>query len=97
MPSESCESSLCGSPLSPKGFGFPHNRPWTYEPYLHTSQKELSMEEREEEDAEKEENEKEMSLEQLSDIEVCEALGGVFALSVPDLCNVLINVFFPSG
>lgn len=93
MPSESCESSLCGSPLSPKGFGFPHNRPWTYDPYSYASQKELSMEEREEEDAEKEENEKEMSLEQLSDVEVCEAFDSVL-LFLFLTCDVLTNLLF---
>ncbi|XP_013867494.1 transient receptor potential cation channel subfamily M member 6 isoform X1 [Austrofundulus limnaeus] len=68
MPSESCESSRCGSPLSPRGFGFLH-RPWTCDPYLYPSREESSVEEGEEEEAEKEENEKEMSQKQISNTE----------------------------
>ncbi|XP_037831421.1 transient receptor potential cation channel subfamily M member 6 isoform X4 [Kryptolebias marmoratus] len=69
MPSESCESSRCGSPLSPRGFGLPHNRPWTCDPYLYPNQRKPFMEEGEEEEAEKEENEKETSPKQLSNVE----------------------------
>ncbi|KAM4576523.1 transient receptor potential cation channel subfamily M member 6 isoform 2-T2 [Odontesthes bonariensis] len=51
-PSESCESSRCGSPLSPRGLGSPHHRPWTCDPYLYPSQEATSMEEGEEEEEE---------------------------------------------
>ncbi|XP_015242883.1 PREDICTED: transient receptor potential cation channel subfamily M member 6-like isoform X3 [Cyprinodon variegatus] len=53
-PSESAESSRCGSPTFLKAFGTPHNKPCTYEPYLYSSQQEAPMEEGEE-DAEEEE------------------------------------------
>ncbi|XP_041855494.1 transient receptor potential cation channel subfamily M member 6 [Melanotaenia boesemani] len=58
-PSQSCESSRCGSPLSPRGLGSPHHRPWTCDPYLYPSQEETSMEEEEEEEGEGEEGEEE--------------------------------------
>uniref|UniRef100_M4AM94 non-specific serine/threonine protein kinase n=1 Tax=Xiphophorus maculatus TaxID=8083 RepID=M4AM94_XIPMA len=57
-PSETPESSRCGSPISPKPFGTAHSKAWTYDPHLYPSQEEASVEEGEE-DAEREEKEEE--------------------------------------
>uniref|UniRef100_A0A3B3XEK7 non-specific serine/threonine protein kinase n=1 Tax=Poecilia mexicana TaxID=48701 RepID=A0A3B3XEK7_9TELE len=54
-PSETPESSCCGSPISPKPFGTAHSKAWTH---LYPSQEEASVEEGEE-DAEREEKEEE--------------------------------------
>ncbi|KAM4746146.1 transient receptor potential cation channel subfamily M member 6 isoform 1-T1 [Anableps anableps] len=62
-PSETPESSCCGSPISSKPFGTPHSKAWTYDPYLYPSQEEASMDEGEE-DAEREEKEEEEELTQ---------------------------------
>ncbi|KAM6931406.1 transient receptor potential cation channel subfamily M member 6 [Xenentodon cancila] len=67
-PSESCESSRCGSPLSPRGLVSPHHKFWACDPYLYPSLADTSMEEgeeeEEEEEAEEEEQEEEKTQEQ---------------------------------
>ncbi|KAM4578723.1 transient receptor potential cation channel subfamily M member 6 [Fundulus diaphanus] len=63
-PSESPESSRCGSPISSKPIGMPHNRAWTHDPSLYPSQEEVSVEEAEE-DAEREEKEEDIRQEDL--------------------------------
>uniref|UniRef100_A0A3B3TU21 non-specific serine/threonine protein kinase n=1 Tax=Poecilia latipinna TaxID=48699 RepID=A0A3B3TU21_9TELE len=57
-PSETPESSRCGSPISPKSFGTAHSKAWTHDPHLYPSQEEASVKEGEE-DAEREEKEEE--------------------------------------
>ncbi|CAG5922165.1 unnamed protein product [Menidia menidia] len=70
--SESCESSRCGSPLSPRGLGSQHHRPWTCDPYLYLSQEEKSMEEGEEdEEEEQEDGEERAGKEQPNEVDNC--------------------------
>uniref|UniRef100_A0A8C6P6F4 non-specific serine/threonine protein kinase n=1 Tax=Nothobranchius furzeri TaxID=105023 RepID=A0A8C6P6F4_NOTFU len=86
---DSSESSRCGSPLSPRSLGSPH-KPWTCDSNLYPNQEESSVEE-EEGDDETEEKEKEITQKQQSNIEVCEAPGGTFAIFYPHLLNVLVK------
>ncbi|XP_027890614.1 transient receptor potential cation channel subfamily M member 6 isoform X6 [Xiphophorus couchianus] len=65
-PSETPESSRCGSPISPKPFGTAHSKAWTYDPHLYPSQEEASVEEGEE-DAEREEKLEEEDVPNLED------------------------------
>ncbi|XP_043968718.1 transient receptor potential cation channel subfamily M member 6 isoform X1 [Gambusia affinis] len=65
-PSETPESSRCGSPISPKPFRTAHGKARTYDPHLHPSQEEASGEEGEE-DAEREEKEEEVDVPNLED------------------------------
>ncbi|XP_032434283.1 transient receptor potential cation channel subfamily M member 6 isoform X5 [Xiphophorus hellerii] len=65
-PSETPESSRCGSPISPKPFGTAHSKAWTYDPHLYPSQEEAAVEEGEE-DAEREEKVEEEDVPNLED------------------------------
>ncbi|KAM9391501.1 transient receptor potential cation channel subfamily M member 6 [Pholidichthys leucotaenia] len=92
IPSESCEPPVRSPPLSPKGVASPHQKFWTYDPYLYPSQEEISMEEREEDEEEKEE---EMTLEQPSNVNVCRTPSEALLLSEPrDVSEGLTNPAF---
>ncbi|RVE68489.1 hypothetical protein OJAV_G00091930 [Oryzias javanicus] len=58
-PSESCGSSSCESPLSPRALGSPPQRSWACDPYLYPSLEDTSMEEQEECDSEEQDDTKE--------------------------------------
>lgn len=66
-PSESCGSSRCESPLSPRALGSPSQRSWTCDPYLYPSVEDTSMEEQEECDSEEQDD----TQEHMTDSEVC--------------------------
>lgn len=55
-PSESCVTSRCASPLSPRGLDSPYHKLWTWDPCLYPSQEEESMEEEEEGEEDEDEN-----------------------------------------
>ncbi|XP_055368101.1 transient receptor potential cation channel subfamily M member 6 isoform X2 [Betta splendens] len=55
-PSESCVTSRCASPLSPRGLDSPYHKLWTWDPCLYPSQEETSMEEEDEGEQEHDEN-----------------------------------------
>uniref|UniRef100_A0A3P9LRN6 non-specific serine/threonine protein kinase n=1 Tax=Oryzias latipes TaxID=8090 RepID=A0A3P9LRN6_ORYLA len=55
-PSESCGSSRCESPLSPRAVGLPSQRSWACDPYLYPSVADTSMEEQEECDSEEQDD-----------------------------------------